>query len=175
MTIYLFNLIVICMYVFYFILFSPDIRIIPQAFFTKFGLAAGAKLIWLVKFFIVIFSPVAYPLSILIEKIMGSYHGIQYSRKELKELVIMLAGNQLNTDEVRIMTGALEIAGELFFSNIIWIISTQDIHMYGYFFSHLGKRPEQIMIPLDDVYMLEIHTKIDHQLLTEVKDNPFFQ
>ncbi len=116
-------------------------EIIPQAFFTKFGLYAGAKLIWLVRLFIAILFPLAYPLSLLVEKVIGKSEGIKYKRHELKELVLMLTGNQLTTDEVTIMTGVLEL---------------------------IDKRATQIMIPLGHVYMLDMNSVIDESLISDI-------
>jgi hypothetical protein len=43
---------------------------------------------------------------------LGHHQGIQYKRRELKELVSMLTGNQLTQEEVTIMTGVLDLIGE---------------------------------------------------------------
>lgn len=121
-------------------------EILPQAFFTKFGLHAGAKLIWLVRIFIAILFPVAYPLSLLIEKLVGKQEGIQYKRNELKELVMMLTGNQLTTEEVMIMTGVLDL---------------------------IDKRSKHIMIPLDCVYMLDMNSVIDSSLISDIQSKGY--
>lgn len=95
----------------------------------------------LVKVFMVIFFPIAYPLSCLVRLLLGDHTGMTYKRNELKELVGLLTGNQLTKDEVSVITGALTL---------------------------IERKPEEIMIPLEDVYMLDSKTIITRALLAQV-------
>jgi metal transporter CNNM len=62
-------------------------EIIPQAICSRFGLAVGAKTIYITKFFMFITSPLAFPLSKLLDKILGEEIGSFYTRERLKELL----------------------------------------------------------------------------------------
>ena len=91
----------------------------------------------------VIFFPVAYPLSYFVQKLLGSHQGLTYKRNELKELVALLTDTQLTNEEVTIINGALGL---------------------------IEKKPEEIMIPLEDVYMLEGSTLVSKSLLVQVTE-----
>ena len=62
-------------------------RIIPQAICTRFGLAIGAVTSPLVWVLIVIFIPVGYPVSKVLDCVLGHDSGTFYRRAQLKELV----------------------------------------------------------------------------------------
>eukprot|EP01104_Vermistella_antarctica_P010276 TRINITY_DN2724_c1_g1_i1.p1 TRINITY_DN2724_c1_g1~~TRINITY_DN2724_c1_g1_i1.p1 ORF type:complete len:705 (+),score=163.29 TRINITY_DN2724_c1_g1_i1:150-2264(+) len=63
-------------------------EIIPQAVCTRYGLAVGAYLHWFVWGLIIILFPIAYPISFVLDLILGKGgHGSFYRRAELKELV----------------------------------------------------------------------------------------
>jgi len=97
-------------------------EIIPQSLCNRFGLAIGAHLHWLVWFCIVISIPVSYPISKLLDCILGKDHGTFFKRAELKELVEIHGGtsnegNQagrekeeaLTYDEIMIIKGAIDL------------------------------------------------------------------
>lgn len=42
--------------------FFPDLKVIPQAICTRYGLAVGANLVGLVRVLMVICYPIAYPI-----------------------------------------------------------------------------------------------------------------
>lgn len=76
-------------------------------------------------------------------------HAIQYDshwQLELKALVAMLTGSQITAEEVTMMTGVLEL---------------------------IEKRPVEVMIPLPDVYMLEMDRVMDETLLNEIRDKGY--
>jgi len=62
-------------------------EIIPQAICSRHGLAVGARTIYVTKFFMCITLPLAYPLSKLLDKILGEEIGSVYTRERLKELL----------------------------------------------------------------------------------------
>lgn len=55
-------------------------EILPQAICSRHGLAIGAHTIWIVKAFILLFYPVAWPISKLLDKMLGREMGMVYSR-----------------------------------------------------------------------------------------------
>ena len=85
--------------------------------------------------------PIAYPLSYFVQRLLGSHQGLTYKRNELKELVALLTDSQLTNEEVTIINGVLGL---------------------------IEKKPEEIMIPLEDVFMLEGSTLVTRSLLALV-------
>lgn len=65
-------------------------EIIPQAICSRHGLAVGAKTIYITKFFMLATFPLAWPLSKVLDKILGEEIGSVYTRERLKELLKVL-------------------------------------------------------------------------------------
>jgi len=120
-------------------------EIIPQALFHRFGIALGARLIILVKILIVLLFIVAFPISKLLDWLLGSGESKVFKRGELSELVSLHGQDHegpLTIDETTIIKGALD----------------------------LSKKSVQVfMTPLDKVFMLEGKTVLDGQTLNLIK------
>ncbi|TYI02167.1 hypothetical protein ES332_A11G252000v1 [Gossypium tomentosum] len=69
-------------------------EIIPQAVCSRYGLSVGAKLSVLVRFIVIVLFRVAYPISKLLDLLLGKRHSALLRRAELKTLVDML-GNEI--------------------------------------------------------------------------------
>ncbi|MBU2025221.1 DUF21 domain-containing protein, partial [Patescibacteria group bacterium] len=85
-------------------------EIFPQATFYRYAMKIGHYTVWLVKFFIFIFYPVCWPLSKILDKILGQEIPKVWSRAELREIIKYHEDSSLsdiNSDEERIMLGAL--------------------------------------------------------------------
>ena len=50
-------------------------------------MAVGANTIWCTKFFMVVTFPLSYPISMLLDKILGDEIGTVYDKKKLIELL----------------------------------------------------------------------------------------
>jgi len=76
-------------------------EIIPQAFCSRYGLAVGARTIWFTKFFMVLTFPLSYPISRILDFILGEEIGYVFNRDRLREL-LRVTENQidLKKDEV---------------------------------------------------------------------------
>ncbi|QHI39128.1 Magnesium and cobalt efflux protein CorC [Kordia antarctica] len=88
-------------------------EILPQAFFSRFALTLGAKTVWLVKIFIFIMYPLAYPLSLVLDKLLGEELQTIWSKREIKEIIKHHENNEasdIDEDEERIMIGALSFS-----------------------------------------------------------------
>jgi metal transporter CNNM len=97
-------------------------EIFPQALFARHALRLGPKFVWLVEIFIFIFYPVAKPLSVILDRLLGEELPTIYSKKELVSIIeaqSVEAGNTntVDEDERRIMKGALsysdKVAGDI--------------------------------------------------------------
>lgn len=62
-------------------------EIMPQAICSRYGLAVGAKTIYITKFVILLTFVVAYPISKILDYMLGEEIGNVYNRERLKELV----------------------------------------------------------------------------------------
>jgi len=117
-------------------------EVIPQAVCQRYGLAIGAYLFWLVWFLIGVCFIVAWPVSKLLDWLLGSSHATFFRRAELKELVAIhqrhkkkeLHEEPLSSDEVKMIRGALELK---------------------------SKTVDKVMIPIDKVFMLNANEKLD--------------
>ena len=62
-------------------------EIIPQALCSRHGMAVGAYTIWLTKFFMIVTFPLSYPISKILDCILGAEIGHVYNRERLMELI----------------------------------------------------------------------------------------
>jgi len=85
-------------------------EIIPQAFFSRHALKFGANSVWLVRIFIFILYPIAYPMAMLLNKVLGEELSTIWSKKEIEEIIRHhedAIESEIDEDEERIMLGAL--------------------------------------------------------------------
>jgi len=122
-------------------------EIIPQAVCSRHGLAVGAKTLVITKFFMALTSPLSYPISKLLDCLLGEELGTVYNRARLIELLKVTQDNiDLNKDEVNILTGALVL---------------QEKHV------------SDIMTPLADCYMLPLESLLDFNTISEIKEKGY--
>ncbi len=124
-------------------------EIIPQAVFSRFALTLGANTVWLVRVFIFIFYPIAFPLSWLLDKALGSELATIWSKREIEEIIKHHEDadeSEIDEDEERIMLGALAFS---------------------------DRTAEMIMTPKSVVFMLEEETEITLDLILKIKDSGF--
>lgn len=114
-------------------------EILPQAVCARHGLAIGAKTIWITWIIIAITLPVAYPLSRVLDLVLGEEIAFVYDRERLQEYIrITKSYNNLDAQEINIITGALRIKKVT-----------------------IG----QVMTKLKDVFMLDLDTIINYSVM----------
>ncbi|KAK7315143.1 hypothetical protein VNO77_33675 [Canavalia gladiata] len=114
-------------------------EIIPQALCSRYGLRVGATMSPFVRFLMLVFFPIAYPLSKLLDWLLGKGHSALLGRAELKTLVHLHAneagkGGELSLHETTIIAGALDL--------------TQ-------------KTAKDAMTPISETFSLDINSKLD--------------
>ncbi|XP_074640811.1 uncharacterized protein LOC141898671 isoform X1 [Tubulanus polymorphus] len=130
-------------------------EVFPQALCTRYGLAIGSSLTWLVYLLMALLFVIAWPLSKFLDCLLGKEHGTFFRRAELKALVGLhgprsddsespidgQATEQLTEDEVCIIKGALDMK---------------------------FKTVKDAMVSLDHVYMVDLQDKMDGTKMDEI-------
>ncbi|RAH67235.1 putative DUF21 and CBS domain protein (Mam3) [Aspergillus aculeatinus CBS 121060] len=118
-------------------------EIVPQSICVRYGLPIGAWMAPCVLALMYIMSPVAYPVAKLLDKLLGEDHGTIYKKAGLKTLVTLHktlgeAGEQLNSDEVTIISAVLDLK---------------------------DKSVGSIMTPMEDVFTMSADTILDEETM----------
>jgi metal transporter CNNM len=88
-------------------------EIIPQAVISRHALWFGSRTIWFTKLVIVLFYPVAYPISKALDYFLGKELPTVYSKSELMEIISEHEDSEhshIDKDEERILHGALQFS-----------------------------------------------------------------
>ncbi len=91
-------------------------EITPQAFFSRYALEFCSKLVPLVRLFILILYPVCYPISWMLDKLLGDEVPNIYSRRELMKIIEEHEGSEhsdIDVDEEKIIKGALSYSNKI--------------------------------------------------------------
>ncbi|XP_064631604.1 metal transporter CNNM4-like [Lineus longissimus] len=115
-------------------------EIVPQSICSRHGLAVGAKTIWVTKIFMLLTFPLSFPISKLLDCILGEEIGQVYNREKLMEL-IKISSNDLEKGEIDIISGAMEFS---------------------------KKTVKDVMTPLDDAYMISEDNVLDFETMSEI-------
>ncbi|KAE8008218.1 hypothetical protein FH972_004751 [Carpinus fangiana] len=118
-------------------------EIIPQSVCSRYGLAIGAAVAPFVRVLVWICYPVAFPISKLLDFLLGHGHVALFRRAELKTLVNFHGneagkGGELTHDETTIIAGALELS---------------------------EKTASDAMTPIADTFAIDINAKLDRDLM----------
>lgn len=122
-------------------------EIIPQAFCVRYGLSIGSKCTYFVLLLMYAMYPIAYPIAMLLDHVLGEDSGTVYRKGQLKTFVSLHgslgeAADRLNEDEVTIIGSVLE----------------------------LNEKPvDQVMTPIDDVYVLGADHVLDQETIDEIQ------
>ncbi|XP_058217115.1 DUF21 domain-containing protein At2g14520-like isoform X1 [Rhododendron vialii] len=118
-------------------------EIIPQSVCSRYGLAIGSTVAPFVRVLVWICFPVAYPISKLLDFLLGHGHVALFRRAELKTLVDMHGneagkGGELTHDETTIIAGALELTEKI---------------------------ASDAMTPITETFAIDINAKLDRELM----------
>lgn len=119
-------------------------EIVPQALCTRYPLPVGAHTVWLVKIVMILISPIAWPISVVLDWMLGQEVGTLYNNEELKELIsrhIEENNAELGVEQGHIMQGALD------FPKMV---------------------VKNVMTSWDDVFHLPISGRLDFETLTTI-------
>uniref|UniRef100_A0A9J8ATP1 Metal transporter n=1 Tax=Cyprinus carpio carpio TaxID=630221 RepID=A0A9J8ATP1_CYPCA len=122
-------------------------EIVPQALCSRHGLAVGANTILLTKFFMLLTFPLSFPISKLLDCVLGQEIGTVYNREKLVEMLKVTAPyNDLVKEEMNMIQGALELR---------------------------TKTVEGIMTPLSDCFMINSDTVLDFNTMSEIMEKGY--
>jgi len=91
-------------------------EILPQAFVSRNAMAVGARTVWLVKIFVVVLYPICFPVSKVLDRLLGDEIGTIWSKRELREIIThhkRSGDSSLDGDEERIVHGALSFSDKI--------------------------------------------------------------
>ncbi|XVE69884.1 hypothetical protein DITRI_Ditri10aG0027300 [Diplodiscus trichospermus] len=121
-------------------------EILPQAVCTRYGLKVGAAMAPLVRVLLLLFFPISYPISKVLDWMLGKGHAVLLRRAELKTFVDFHGneagkGGDLTHDETTIIAGALEMT---------------------------EKTAKVAMTPISNAFSLDLDTILDLETLNQV-------
>lgn len=123
-------------------------EITPQAVCSRHALFIGAHTIYIVKFFRLLFLPICYPLSMILNYFLGRDIGNVYTVDEIKRLIELHA-----TDNIYTLESGL---------------NASDHHLLVAALEYKDKRVSDVMTSLDQCYMLEVSERLNFSLMLEV-------
>jgi metal transporter CNNM len=85
-------------------------EIAPQALFSRHALQYGAKVVWIVRALMFVTYPIAKPTSIFIDWLFGKEIPTRWDKKEITEIIKTHEENSIDSDESRIIQGALNFS-----------------------------------------------------------------
>ncbi|XP_053477336.1 metal transporter CNNM2a isoform X3 [Ictalurus furcatus] len=122
-------------------------EIVPQAICSRHGLAVGANTLILTKFFMILTFPASYPVSKLLDHVLGQEIGTVYNREKLLEMLrVTDPYNDLVKEELNIIQGALELR---------------------------IKTVEDVMTPLRDCFMIAADAVLDFNTMSEIMESGY--
>ncbi|KAM7392308.1 hypothetical protein PAMA_007428 [Pampus argenteus] len=122
-------------------------EIVPQALCSRHGLAVGANTISVTKFFMFLTFPVSFPVSKLLDVLLGQEIGTVYNREKLVEMLkVTEPYNDLVKEEMNMIQGALELR---------------------------TKTVEDVMTPLGNCFMIQADAVLDFNTMSEIMESGY--
>ena len=123
-------------------------EIIPQSVCSRHALAIGAKSVPLVWFFLVLCFIVAYPVSLILDKLLGKEISAVYTKHEMLELI------KLNVDDPE--------------HNIESGLQGEEGHMLKGALTYRDGKIKDVMTEFDSTYMVSIDALLDKKMVLEM-------
>ncbi|CAH7227711.1 Cnnm4 [Phodopus roborovskii] len=122
-------------------------EILPQALCSRHGLAVGANTIVLTKIFMLLTFPLSFPISKLLDFVLGQEIRTVYNREKLMEMLkVTEPYNDLVKEELNMIQGALELR---------------------------TKTVEDIMTQLHDCFMIRSDAILDFNTMSEIMESGY--
>ncbi|XP_074066137.1 metal transporter CNNM4 isoform X2 [Macrotis lagotis] len=122
-------------------------EIVPQALCSRHGLAVGANTINVTKLFMLITFPLSFPISKILDYVLGQEIGTVYNREKLMEMLkVTEPYNDLVKEELNMIQGALELR---------------------------TKTVEDIMTQLQDCFMIRNDAILDFNTMSEIMESGY--
>ncbi|XP_025020982.1 metal transporter CNNM4-like [Python bivittatus] len=122
-------------------------EIIPQAICSRHGLAIGANTIFITRLLMLLTFPFSYPISMMLDYLLGKEMGTVYNREKLMEMLRLTQPyNDLMKEELNIIEGALELR---------------------------TKTVENVMTPLNDCFFVNSDAILDFDTMTEIMESGY--
>ncbi|KAJ8400069.1 hypothetical protein AAFF_G00401080 [Aldrovandia affinis] len=122
-------------------------EIVPQALCSRHGLAVGAETIMVTKFFMLLTFPLSFPVSKLLDCVLGQEIGTVYNREKLVEMLkVTEPYNDLVKEELNIIQGALELR---------------------------TKNVEDVMTQLCNCFMIHVDAVLDFNTMSEIMQSGY--
>nr|XP_002737208.2 PREDICTED: metal transporter CNNM2-like [Saccoglossus kowalevskii] len=122
-------------------------EIVPQSICSRHGLAVGARTVFLTKLFMILTFPLSFPISKLLDCILGQEIGTVYNKERLLELLRVTAQYaDFEKGEVDIISGALELK---------------------------SKCVSEVMTSIDDCYMIDYSAVLDFNTMSDIMSKGF--
>lgn len=122
-------------------------EIVPQALCSRHGLAVGANTILLTKLFMLLTFPLSWPISKILDCVLGQEIGTVYNREKLVEMLkVTEPYNDLVKEELNMIQGALELR---------------------------TKTVEDVMTPINDCFMIHSDAVLDFNTMSEIMESGY--
>ncbi|XP_026176722.1 metal transporter CNNM4 isoform X1 [Mastacembelus armatus] len=122
-------------------------EIVPQALCSRHGLAVGANTILLTKLFMLLTFPLSWPISKLLDCVLGQEIGTVYNREKLVEMLkVTEPYNDLVKEELNMIQGALELR---------------------------TKTVEDVMTPINNCFMIHSDAVLDFNTMSEIMESGY--
>ncbi|XP_039658212.1 metal transporter CNNM4 isoform X1 [Perca fluviatilis] len=122
-------------------------EIVPQALCSRHGLAVGANTILVTKLFMLLTFPLSWPISKLLDFVLGQEIGTVYNREKLVGMLkVTEPYNDLVKEELNMIQGALELR---------------------------TKTVEDVMTPVSNCFMIHSDTVLDFNTMSEIMESGY--
>ncbi|XP_073334489.1 metal transporter CNNM4 [Pagrus major] len=122
-------------------------EIVPQALCSRHGLAVGANTITVTKLFMLLTFPLSFPVSKLLDVLLGQEIGTVYNREKLVGMLkVTEPYNDLVKEELNMIQGALELR---------------------------TKTVEDVMTPISNCFMIQADAVLDFNTMSEIMESGY--